>query len=143
MKIFPIRFQWWCLFLCFCIIFLAIFNTKLEDSSPDAIRSIFSSEVLALHSLIRETAKEPWYVTIIYFRVKPFFIIALVIGHTFYRGKMIFNIFFPFQTNKQFCQKIPTKFKRIETIPINKNKSTEQTSYTMIHKKFHTQVEFQ
>lgn len=90
---------------------------------------MFSSEVLALHSLIRETAKEPWYVAIIYFRVKPFFIIALVIGHTCYRGKMIFNIFFHFRQISSLVKK-PTKFKIIETIPIKKNKSTEHTSYT-------------
>ena len=98
---------------------------------------MFSSEVLALHSLIRETAKEPWYVTIIYFRVKPFFIKALVIGHNCYRGKMIFNIFFHFRQISSLVKKT-TKFEIIETIPIKKNKSTEHTSYTMIHKKFHT-----
>ena len=66
---------------------------------------MFSSEILALYSLIRETAKEPWYVTIIYFRVKPFLIIALVIGHTCYREKMIFNIFFHFRQISSFVKK--------------------------------------
>lgn len=66
---------------------------------------MFSSEILALYSLIRETVKEPWYVTIIYFRVKPFLIIALVIGHTCYREKMIFNIFFHFRQISSFVKK--------------------------------------
>lgn len=69
--------------------FLAVSNGKLgrAQSRHCDSHAMFYSEVLALHSLIRETAKQPLYVTVIYFRVKPFLIIALVIGLTCYREK--------------------------------------------------------